>query len=143
MSLIDRTTPFGERVAERLTNDLVIWLTTVRPDGQALPTPVWFWWDSDESLMTYSQPQALKLRNIETNARVTLNFNSDAHGDDVVRFEALASIDPSAPQAREIPAMVEKYRAESVRLGWEPEHAWDEYTVPIRVKLTRLWGFLD
>ena len=105
MSLIDRTTPFGERVAERLTNDLVIWLTTVRPDGQALPTPVWFWWDGDESLMTYSQPQALKLRNIETNARVTLNFNSDAHGDDVVRFEALASTrDPC--HGREIPCGV-------------------------------------
>lgn len=143
MPLIDTSTPFGQRVAERLTDDLVIWFTTVRPDGQALPTPVWFWWDGDEALITYSKPGGLKLRNIEANPRVTLNFNSDAHGDDVVRFEGLAQIDRDAPQARDIPAMVEKYRNESIRIGWEPEHAWDEYTVPIRVRLTRLWGFLE
>lgn len=143
MSLIDRDSAFGRRVVERLINEEVIWLTTVRSDGRALPVPVWFYWDGDDGLLTYSQPKALKLRNIEANPLVTLNFNSDEHGDDVARFEAEAWIDLDAPQAREIPELVEKYRVYSEIHGWVPERAWDDYTVPIRLRLTKLWGYLD
>jgi hypothetical protein len=33
-----------EKLANRLQTEQTIWLTTVRPDGTPVPTPVWFYW---------------------------------------------------------------------------------------------------
>src|SRR6266581_1156609 len=43
--LPDPSTPFGERVARRLRDERLIWLTTVDAKGIPQPTPVWFLWD--------------------------------------------------------------------------------------------------
>jgi PPOX class probable F420-dependent enzyme len=50
---IDTSTPFGQRVVQRLREDVVIWLTTVRADGTPEPSPVWFLWDQ-ETFLIYS-----------------------------------------------------------------------------------------
>ena len=47
----------------RLRSEQVAWLTTVRADGQAQSTPVWFLWDG-ETFLLYSQPGAQKVRNL-------------------------------------------------------------------------------
>ena len=36
------TGEFGQRAAERLRTEEVIWLTTVGNDGMPQPSPVWF-----------------------------------------------------------------------------------------------------
>ena len=57
--MIDQTTPFGQRVARRLDEERIIWLTTVSATGVPHPRPVWFWWDG-ESFLIYSKPDTFK-----------------------------------------------------------------------------------
>jgi PPOX class probable F420-dependent enzyme len=54
--VLDETTEFGQRAARRLRDEIIGWLTTVAPDGQPQPIPVWFVWDGDRSIRMYSQP---------------------------------------------------------------------------------------
>ena len=54
--MIDESTDFGQRVARHLTDDPVVWLTTVTPGGQPVPNPVWFWWDGEETIRIYTLP---------------------------------------------------------------------------------------
>lgn len=141
MVLIDRSSDYGKRVAARLTEEELVWLTTVRKSGQPLPVPVWFLWDGDEELLIYSQPGKPKLRHIERSPLVSLNFNSDEHGNDIVRFEGEARVDPDGAKAIDTPEMIEKYRDGIARLGTTPEGFSEVFSVPVRVRLTKLWGF--
>jgi PPOX class probable F420-dependent enzyme len=81
--MFDLTTKLGARAAERLQHDDIIWLTTVSRDGTPQPNPVWFYWDR-ESILIYSQPTSHKLKNISRNPRVSLNFQADDEGGDVI-----------------------------------------------------------
>ena len=47
----DPSTPFGERIARRLREEHLIWLTTVDAFGTPQPNPVWFLWDGDTVLI--------------------------------------------------------------------------------------------
>lgn len=77
-----------EQVQRHLTDDTLVWLTTVSPSGRPTPRLVWFMWVGDGCLI-YSQPDAAKLRHIADNPRVTLNFNSDTLGGDAVVLAGL------------------------------------------------------
>ena len=81
--MIDESTEFGARVARHLRDEIVVWMTTVTPVGSPLPMPVWFIWDGAGSVLMYSQPGA-RVRNVEANPRVTLNFSGDGRGGDIV-----------------------------------------------------------
>lgn len=140
MPLIDTTTEFGQRVRRRLDSETVIWLITQGANGTPQPSPVWFLPDGDDEIVIYSQRNKPKLRNIEANPTVALNFNATPDGGDVVIFHGEARIDRDAPAA-DAPAYVEKYANGIAGLGMTPEGFADEYAVPVRVKLTRLRGF--
>ena len=79
--VIDGSTEFGARVAAHLTDDAVVWLTSVSPRGAPLPMPVWFLWDGDESVVVYSQP-----------------------GGDIVVLAGTATLDREGPGADDDPA---------------------------------------
>ncbi len=66
--MLDTTSEAGSRAEERLHDEEIAWLTTVRPDGQPQSVPVWFLWDG-EGFLVYSRPGARKLRNIEANPK--------------------------------------------------------------------------
>jgi PPOX class probable F420-dependent enzyme len=138
--MIDLTTEFGARVARRLEQELIIWLTTVRVDGTPQPSPVWFLW-ADQSLLIYSQPNKQKLRNIAQNPKVALNFNSNASGGDIAVIAGTARIDPQAPPADRIKAYLAKYRQKIADLGSTPEAFAQSYSVAVRVTPTGLRGF--
>ena len=70
-------------MARHLREDVVVWMTTVTPAGAPLPMPVWFHWDGGEHVVMYSQRGA-RIRNLEANPRVTLNFAGDGGGGDIV-----------------------------------------------------------
>ena len=91
--MIDQSTEFGARVARHLREDVVVWLTTVTPAGAPLPSPVWFLWDGAESVVMYSMPSA-RIRNVEANPRVALNFAGDGRGGDIVVLSGKATVDP-------------------------------------------------
>ena len=139
MLTIDTSTAFGARVRDRLTSEIVVWLTTVGPDGAPQPVPVWFLWDGNEILI-YSQPNRPKLRNIARNPRVALNFDSDGRGGNIVVLTGRARIVEDAPPATAVPAYIAKYRDHIRQLGTTDEGFAREYSVAIRVTPEKLRG---
>jgi len=134
--VLDTTTEAGGRAERRLREEQIIWMTTVRSDGQPQSVPVWFFRDG-EKFLVYSQPGRQKLRNIERNPQVDLNLNSNAQGGDVVRVEGTAKIVEDAPPATEVPEYVEKYRDAIARIGFDPDGFARAYSVAIRVTPAR------
>lgn len=124
------------RAERRLRQETVVWLTTVRKDGQPQSTPVWFAWDGDREVTIYSVPGQQKLRNIAANPKVSLHFN-DRGGEDVVALQGDARIDEGAPPPNEVPAYVEKYRGPIAALGYDPQRFARQYSTAIRVRITR------
>jgi PPOX class probable F420-dependent enzyme len=134
--MLDTATEAGSRADRRLREEGIIWLTSVRSDGQPQSVPVWFLWDG-ETFLIYSQPDQQKLKNIGTNPRVGLNLNSNARGGGVVRVEGTAEILEDFPPATEIGEYVEKYRESIARIGFEPDSFARAYSVALRVTPTR------
>jgi PPOX class probable F420-dependent enzyme len=130
--MLDTTTEAGSRADRRLHEEGIIWLTTVRPDGQPQSVPVWFLWDG-ETFLIYSQPGQQKLKNIGRNPRVGLHLNSNARGGDVVRAEGTAQKLENFPLASEVGEYVEKYRESIARIGFEPDSFARAYSVALRV----------
>jgi hypothetical protein len=60
-------TGLDERAAAHLRDDVVVWFTTVTPEGAPLPMPVWFHWDGGDTVVMYSRDTP-RLRNIRTRA---------------------------------------------------------------------------
>ncbi|MGH2558169.1 MAG: TIGR03667 family PPOX class F420-dependent oxidoreductase [Thermomicrobiales bacterium] len=137
--MIDTTTPFGARVARRLSEESIVWLTTVRDDGTPRPSPGWFLWDG-KTFLIYSQPNTRKLRNIARSAKVALHLNGDRHGNDIVILTGDARIADDAPPGHEVPTFVKKYEAD-LGHGEAAERMARDYSVAIRVTPTGLRGF--
>ena len=74
--MIDFTNRLGRHVKRRLRKEQIIWLTTVDFNDAPQPRPVWFHWD-DETILIFSESGKAKLRHIERNPKVSLNFNTD------------------------------------------------------------------
>ncbi|MFN2221177.1 MAG: TIGR03667 family PPOX class F420-dependent oxidoreductase [Candidatus Promineifilaceae bacterium] len=130
--MIDMTTEFGQRVARRLSQERIIWLTTTGRDGTPQPRPVWFLWDG-ESFLIYSRPGGAKLRHIAARPQVSLNLDGDGAGGDIVVFTGRAALDPRAPTADQVPAYAEKYRSGFQRLNMSPIQFGQTYSEAIRV----------
>jgi PPOX class probable F420-dependent enzyme len=130
--MLDTTTDAGARADRRLREEIMIWLTTVRSDGQPQSVPVWFLWDG-ETFLIYSQPGRQKLRNIGGNPRVGLHLNSDDRGGDVVRVEGAAQMLEDFPPATEVGEYLEKYRESIARIGFDPDGFARTYSVALRV----------
>jgi PPOX class probable F420-dependent enzyme len=138
-SVIDESTDFGARAAGHLRDELVVWLTTVSPRGAPLPMPVWFIWDGEESVVAYSQPGA-RVRNLEANPLVALNFPGDGQGGDIVVLSGTASLDRDGPDATQDPGYLAKYDERIARIGHTPASFAEHYSVPVRIRLQRLRG---
>ncbi len=138
--MIDESSEFGARVARHLTEDPVVWLTTVTPSGAPLPRPVGFLWDGGGSVTVYSQPGA-RIRNISRNPKVTLNFRGDANGADIVVLSGTAEVEESAPTAAKNGAWVAKYASEWARAGLTAESFAQRFSVPVRIRIERIDGF--
>jgi len=137
---IDESSDFGARAARRLREEIVIWLTTVSPAGAPLPAPVWFWWDEPDRIVMFSRAGTPRTRNIAANPHVSLHFDGNGKGGDIVVLSGRARIDPSAPPASEVPAYAEKYASSFVRLGMTPEQFTAAYPEPVTIELNRLRG---
>jgi PPOX class probable F420-dependent enzyme len=136
---IDTSTPFGERAARRLREDLIAWLVTVSPAGAPQPMPVWFLWDGAAGVLVYSRPDKPKLRNIAANPRVALHLEGNGMGGDIVVLAARAAVSDDPPADR-VDAYIEKYRQRIEGNGWTAASFAADYAVPVRLELTRLSG---
>jgi PPOX class probable F420-dependent enzyme len=130
--MLDTTTEAGARADRRLRGEIMIWLTTVRSDGQPQSVPVWFLWDG-ETFLIYSQRGRQKLKNIGRNARVGLHLNSNERGGDVVRVEGAAELLEDFAPANEVGEYLEKYRESIARIGFDPDGFARAYPIALRV----------
>ncbi len=124
---------------EHLRDDQVIWLTTVRSDGQPQSIPVWFLWNG-ETFLIYSRPNQQKLRNIRGNPRVALNLNLGTQGNKILRIEGTADIEASPPIEDTI-KYTEKYRSRLVQIGCNPNNLAHTFLVAIRVTPVRWYDW--
>lgn len=138
--MLDTGTEFGARVARRLRDEVGIWLVTVGADGTPQPNPIWFLWDGQEILF-YSQPEKAKLRHIARRPRVALHLEGGELSEEVAVLAGEARVAPDEPPADHAPAYLEKYRAHIERLGMTPEEFARSYSVPVRVRVTRVRGW--
>jgi PPOX class probable F420-dependent enzyme len=96
-------------VEGRLRANLMAWLTTVRPDGRPGSVPVWFLLRDDETILVYSQPGKVKLRNISLNPQVSLGLDVTDLGRDIIRVDGTAEHVPGFPPADQVPQYAVKY----------------------------------
>jgi PPOX class probable F420-dependent enzyme len=138
--IMDWDSAEGKKLAERLRKEMVIWLTTVRPDGMPVPTPVWFVWEG-ESFLMYSQPGTHKLRNLAANPKASLNLNSDEWGDSIAVFTGEVTVEDNEPPAIQNPAYLEKYREGITNIQMTPETFTNDYSIALRfhIKNVRAW----
>jgi PPOX class probable F420-dependent enzyme len=136
---LDLSTEFGARVARRLRDEVIVWLTTVRADGMPCPSPVWSLWE-EGTVLIYSRPDTPKIRNIRANPRVALHFDGNGQGGDIVILQGRARVVPDAPPADRVPAYLEKYRKGIARIGLTPESFARAYSIAIRVTVETVRG---
>ncbi|HEY7692896.1 MAG TPA: TIGR03667 family PPOX class F420-dependent oxidoreductase [Gaiellaceae bacterium] len=139
--MLDRSTEFGQRAARRLDEEIIGWLTTVSPEGQPQPIPVWFLWNGDRSMLLYSRPDKRKLANIAANPKVSLSLDSDGIEADIVVVwgELHVSSDPPADR---VSGYVQKYEGRIAALSWKtPDVFAADFSVPLRLEITRIHGW--
>ena len=142
MVTLDPSVAGAAHAADRLRDEEMIWITTVRGDGQPQTSAVWFHWDGDDFLL-FSQPRALKVRNLAAEPRVSLNLNGTGYGSDLVIVEGTAEVLPdfasgSWPDAARVEAYYAKYET-SLRevLGSSAAEMAGAFTTALRITPTR------
>ena len=90
-------------------------------------------------MLLYSRPGKPKLRNIAANPRVALHLDGNGQGGDIVVLSGTAAVSDDPPADR-IDDYVAKYLPLIERAGWTPASFAADYSVPVRIALTRLGG---
>ncbi|HLC04128.1 MAG TPA: TIGR03667 family PPOX class F420-dependent oxidoreductase [Anaerolineales bacterium] len=137
--MIDMTSDFGRHVDRRLSDEAVIWLTTVGEDTGPHPRLVWFLWDG-RTFLIYSQPDTWKVRHLSSRPRVALHLNSDEAGEDVTVFLGQAELIEGGPAAEDHEGYLGKYGERIAGLGMSPAEFAGEYSLAIRVTPSELRG---
>lgn len=127
-----------EKALRRLNDDRLVWLTTVGGTGTPQTSLVWFLWDGEEVLV-YSGGGKPKVRNLVERPRVSLAFNSNDVGGDVVVIDGDARVDPGDPPVHENRPYLARYEDWITgRLGLTPEQFTNRYDTAIRIRPTRV-----
>jgi PPOX class probable F420-dependent enzyme len=119
-------------VEQRLRSEIMLWLSSVRPDGRPHLVPVWFLWDAGH-LVVFSKPKNQKIRNIRANPNVVVALETRDDGEDVVLIEGRAALVERADLSPTLPAFANKYAALIERLGWTPSAMAAEYSQAIEI----------
>ncbi|MQA81594.1 MAG: TIGR03667 family PPOX class F420-dependent oxidoreductase [Streptosporangiales bacterium] len=133
--------PLREHVDARLRDDVIAWLTTVRPNGQPDTVPVWYLLRDDDTVVVYSRQSKTKLRNLAANPKVSLALDDTGDGDDVTRLEGTAEYVADYPPAHELPAFVDKYGERITAMFGTPERFAEAFSAAVVITPTRLHAF--
>jgi PPOX class probable F420-dependent enzyme len=104
-----------EDALARLAAEEIVWLTTVRTDGQPQSSPVWFVWH-DGALYVASEPGSAKVANIRRHPPVAVHLEGAGPGELVVSIEGTATVADGLPDDVAL-AYRRKYEAGVARLG--------------------------
>jgi PPOX class probable F420-dependent enzyme len=132
---------FGDRVTQRLREERVVWLTTVGADGTPQPNPVWFLWEEPTTVLVYNRPDAHRLTHIASRPQVTLNFDGDGKGGDIVVLAGTARVVDSRPLPHTHSSYLAKYEQAMARVGGSPAEFSDQYPVAMEIAIRRVRGF--
>ncbi len=91
MAILDVTRTDDRHTAQRLSEEPIIWLGTVRPDGRPHNVPVWFAWH-DPMVLIFSMPKTAKVRDMRLSPAVSLALDSADGGQDIVIAEGRAEL---------------------------------------------------
>jgi PPOX class probable F420-dependent enzyme len=131
---------FGDRVRRRLTEQQVIWLTTVGADGTPQPNPVWFLWDGAENVLVYNRDDANRLTHVAARPQVALNFDGNGRGGDIVVLAGTAERIAELPGAHENADYLAKYGDAMARVSGSRERFGLDYPIALRISLRRVRG---
>jgi len=136
----DASSTFGRRVRERLTNEVVAWLTTVGGDGTPQPNPVWFLWDGEDSVLVYNRLGANRIAHVKARPRVSLNLDGNGQGGDIVVLAGDAELLDDHPLAYDNPEYVAKYGERAARTFGDNKSFAEQYPVAMRIRITKVRG---
>ena len=117
----DQYAAHAARLDRFLSEEPVVWLSTVRPDGAPHLVPIWFTWDGT-SLLVFSKPGAQKVRNMRANPVAMLALGEPEDDFDVAMAEARVELVDEP--ATELPwAHLAKYSGRMAAMGLSPDQA--------------------
>jgi len=136
--MLDLTNPKHMHVDERLRQNLILWLSSVRPDGRPHLVYVFFLWDG-KHILIFSQPTSQKIRNVQHNPNVTLALDDTKNGEDMVILEGKAELlhDPAVNTT--LPAFAAKYDSLLKRVGLTAEAMAEVYSQALLITPTRFF----
>lgn len=128
-------------VRRRLDAELVVWFSSVRPDGAPHVLPIWFTWDG-HTISVYSKPDAQKVRNVRSNPRVMIGVGRAGPGFDVSLLEGRAEVGEPGSQSAVEAECLARYRRPMAELGIDVDAFLATYSQPIRIVPVRVleWG---
>lgn len=127
-----------ERVESRLRQNLMAWLTTVRPDGQPVTVPVWFLRREDDTILLYTTPRAAKLRYIAANPKVSMALDVCDLGRNIVRLQGVATTAHDQPPADKHPAYLAKYTERIAAMFGTPEQFAAQHSTAVIITPTKV-----
>src|SRR5690348_4576403 len=133
---------FGERVRSRLQTETVVWLTTTGADGTPQPNPEWFLWEEEaDAVLVYNANNANRLDHVAVRPRVSLNFDGNGKGGNIVVLSGVAEQALDVPSADQHEGYLAKYARDVERVSGDPAEFAKRYSVPLRIRITKVRGF--
>jgi PPOX class probable F420-dependent enzyme len=130
--MLDLTQKRDAHIDQRLREDIIIWLGSVRPDGRPHLVAVWFLW-TGEDLLIFSKPHQQKIRNLCQNPHVILALDNTNLGVDPITLEGEAELLADPEVNTTLPGYVAKYGAHITGIGYTPETMAKAYSQTIRI----------
>jgi PPOX class probable F420-dependent enzyme len=134
--MLDLTQERDAHIDQRLRENQIIWLGSVRPDGRPHLVAVWFLW-TGKDLLIFSKPNAQKIRNLRQNPHVILALDNTDQGNIMLEGEAELLDDPLASAT--LPEYVAKYGVHITGMGYTPETLASVYSQAIRITPTKFY----
>jgi PPOX class probable F420-dependent enzyme len=131
-SFLDLSQTQDAHIDQRLRDNVILWLTSVRPDGRPHAVAVWFLWDGD-AFVIFSRPRNQKIFNIQQNSRVLLIVDDSHLGADPIVIEGEATLLAPGEIDLTTSAFVEKYGERITHIGYTPASMAAAYSQSIRV----------
>ncbi|HEY0753004.1 MAG TPA: TIGR03667 family PPOX class F420-dependent oxidoreductase [Ktedonobacteraceae bacterium] len=136
-SILDLSKKRDAHIDQRLRENVIIWLNTVRPDGRPHSAAVWFLWDG-EAVLIFSRPNQQKLRNIAHNPNVVLAIDNTDEGGDPISLEGQATLLEGTDVDITLAGYVAKYGKQIQEINFTAESMAKEYSQGIRIIPTRV-----
>ncbi|MEO8287844.1 MAG: pyridoxamine 5'-phosphate oxidase family protein [Chloroflexota bacterium] len=136
--MLDLSNEKHAHIDERLRSNVILWLSSVKPDGTPHIVPVWFLWDGD-TILIFSKPDQ-KIRNLRQNRAVMVALDDSKDGDDPIMLAGEATLLPRDEATAADPAYVAKYKSQLDSYNWTGESMSKEYSEPISIRPTRVFA---